>query len=332
VEVVARILETPKLPEALRASLGSNPRVRDLTSRTSVYSIVGPAGEYVLRLPVDDEAIAALVTESRVLAGLRDFVSLSLPDTRVYQLGEGIPVFALHTMIAGVDWFHLSARALLGGARSRLASDLARFFVETHSVPISLAAEWLEVRLDESLSGPSGATRLGKPRWFLGERGAGIRRRLVSILSDYETALLEETAEGYDGIVVSPEDLVFGHGDIHGGNLAFLEDDIGPKLAGVFDFGNAGVIDRNYDFGRLNLIEVGLQDSVIDEYEHLAPLQRVDRDRVNVYSRAFLFYLMAEQVGEDGYVRPDREGNFRHLKVLLREHFEHRANSRALQP
>ena len=269
---------------------------------------------YVLRFPRDALALARLRVEERVTAGLRGRVSLRIPDTRVVELGADLPSFALHEMIPGRDWFDLGLKALPAAAGSLLALDLAWLICQTHSVPLETAGEWLGLETREPGWRGHLAARDGKPSWFAGEMLEEIRRRLASTIPQDLAPVFEDVADHYDRLTVSVDDLAFGHGDLHGGNLAFAEDGVSPRLVGVFDFENAGIFDCHYDFARLNLIYDELQDRVLDEYARLVPDRPLDRARVETYTRAFLFYLLAEQVDE---------GRFEHMVRLLRTHVRH---------
>ncbi len=277
----------------------------------------------MLRFPADSASLATLRREERVTTGLRGRVSLRIPETRVLEPGGDVPPFALHEMIPGRDWFEVGVPRLHGEASARLARDLARFMRETHSVPLETAAEWLGVDTRDPEWRERLAARDGRPGWFAGEWLERIRRRLAPTLPADLAPLVEDTAARYDRVVVSPGELVLVHGDLHGGNLAFAADEVGPRLVGVFDFENAGIMDYHYDFGRLNLVYAALQDEVLDEYARLAPTRPLDRERVEACARAFVLYLLSEHVGDDGRVAPDSASGFEQLVRLLREHLEY---------
>jgi aminoglycoside phosphotransferase (APT) family kinase protein len=321
---VAALLRRQRVREALPVGLGDEPEVRGPLGRQGTFAAVGQGGTYVLRFPGDAHGLARLRIEARVTTGLLGRVSPRIPNTRVFEPGNGVPPFALHEMIPGRDWFQVGVTRLTGEASSRLARDLAGFMRGTHCVPIETAAEWLGVDTRDARWRTALAARDGRPSWFAGEALQTIRRRLASSLPADLLCHLADTAARYDRVEVSPDELVFVHGDLHGGNLAFDADEVGPRLVGVFDFENAGIMDYHYDFGRLNLVYDALQDQVLDEYARLEPARPLDRDRVETCARAFVFYLLAEHVGDDGRVAPDRAGGFDHLVRLLREHLAYR--------
>lgn len=141
--------------------------------------------------------------------------------------------------------------------------------------------------------------------------------------------VFENTAARFAALSVPPTDLVFGHGDLHGGNLVLVDDDLGPRVAGVLDFENASILDVNYDFGRLNLIDDDLQVRVIAAYQASSGRSHpLDAARIEVYSRAFLIYLMGEQVDLDGRLPASGLPNYRKLTNMLREHVDRYESSR----
>jgi aminoglycoside phosphotransferase len=110
--------------------------------------------------------------------------------------------------------------------------------------------------------------------------------------------------------------MVFGHGDMHGHNMAVAEDASGLRLVGAFDLGCTGIMDVHEDLFRLSLVSEALLDRVIAGYHDLAGQTRsLDRGRLATYYCAFLFYLMDGTSG----------AGLQHLKRLLRTHIAYSA-------
>ena len=321
---VARLLSSPELAGPAGSLVGPCPRVRLLRGRGQVFAVAGPAGEFVVRFPADEAALSRLRHEERVRRGMGRVVPVRVPDTRVVVPGDGQPVFAIHRMIPGKDWEHYRYEDLSDEARSALAADLIGFLHATHSVPLSDACEWLGIGYTGESTRKELARLEGKPGWFAPANVAEIGRRLLHRLDGELTDLFEDTAERFERLEALPEHMVFGHGDLHGGNLALVEDGIGPRLVGVFDLENAGILDIHYDFCRLNLIDDDLQDRVVVGYRALHERSRpLDGNRIEIYSRAFLLYLMGEQPEADGRISVARLANYQSLVELLRRHVEH---------
>jgi hypothetical protein len=192
--------------------------------------------------------------------------------------------------------------------------DLASLFRAFHAVLLELACTWLDLPYAGSPPTAALAARFGKPAWFCPDATAAIRTAVAPTLNRGEIALFEDTVHRFEALEADAATLVFGHGDIHGYNLAMGEDTLGPRLAGVFDLGNAGVLDIHEDLFCLSLVSESLLDEVIGAYQRLpGPARMIDRQRAAVYYRAFLFYLMAEDGG----------CGLEHLRRLLRDHLSY---------
>jgi aminoglycoside phosphotransferase len=193
-------------------------------------------------------------------------------------------------------------------ARDRLVADLASFFRDTHSIPLQVACEWLGIPFDEGSTVIRLAEMRGKPTWFSPEAAAEMRPKLLPLLNSPQRARFEDTVQRFEALETDPDNMVFGHGDLHGYNVALDDDVLGLKLSGVFDLGCAGILDIHEDFFRLSLIGEDLLEQVIQAYQGLSVRKRtLRRERIAVYYRAFLFHLMVGKSGE----------RLSHLKALL---------------
>jgi aminoglycoside phosphotransferase (APT) family kinase protein len=160
-------------------------------------------------------------------------VSLQIPDTRVFEIDD-LPTFAIHHIIPGKPltsemYEHLSAEA-----RNRLVTNLAQFFTDMHAIPLTIASEWLGYPEDYEKQ----TKQFGKPGWFGGEASLVIRASLAPVLKPQEMEWLEEVIALFDALPAESDYMVFGHGDLHGYNMAIGEDALGPKMVGVFDLGH----------------------------------------------------------------------------------------------
>jgi hypothetical protein len=308
---VATVLSSPRVRGRLGDLLGPNPRVQILGAGT--YQVTGPAGDTIVRIPKDEAHLVLLRTEEKVQDGFRKRIALLIPDTRVIDDIEGCPAFAVHRMIPGEPLTTELYDGASSEAQARLVSDLADFFCQAHSIPLAVASAWLGLCCE----GEQPAARLtltrGKPLWFDPSGVAEIRPRLLPRLDDAQAALFEDTVARFGELDSDPEYMVFGHGDLHGFNIAMGRDHVGPKLVGAFDLGCTGILDVHEDFFRLSLVSEDLLERVLAAYQvRTGRAPRLERERIAIYYRAFLFYLMAEGSGE-GLV---------HLKRLLEAHLE----------
>jgi aminoglycoside phosphotransferase len=305
------LLTTPEADRQLGLHLGPDARAASLSARRSTFQVSAAAESYVVRLAQDRAHLADLRREARIAAALQGRTALRLPDTRVV---EGEPAFALHKMIPGkpltTEHFTQSAPA----ARERLVGDLARFFRQMHGIPLRQAGEWLDIAHEGDDLAQGLAPRCGKPLWFAPDEVAAMRPELVSVLDARTWLLFERTVAQFEALAPHPEYMVFGHGDLHGYNAAVVQDDLGPRLVGVFDLENTGILDVHEDFFRLSLVSEAMLDDVLAAYQHLpGPARSLDRARIAVYYRAFLFYLMVGKAGE----------RLAHLHGLLTKHLDY---------
>jgi hypothetical protein len=311
---VVELLSSPKVSERLGGIVGEGVRAVPLSDRGDTHRVTGAGGDFVVRFPRDDVHLSALRREERVRAGLQGRVTLLIPDTSVIDDLDGYPPFAIHRMIPGDPLTSECYASLAPQARDRLIGDLVNFFHETHSVSLEVACAWLDIPFDGEQTAVKLASAQGKPVWFGPDAVADMRPRLESLIDAYQKDLFEETVRLFEGLEVTPDRMVFGHGDIHGYNVAMGEDHLGPKIVGVFDLGCAGVLDIHEDFFRLSLVSEDLLERVIAAYQDLpGQVRPIDRNRIAIYYRAFLFYLMTDKSGEA----------LDHLKSLLLDHVEY---------
>jgi len=310
---VAKILRTYPAYGGLEGQIGTLLNVKSLDDR-STFQAKTSQGNFVIRFPHNLRKYALLKKEEKVEKGFSSWINLKIPETRVYDEVYGCPVFAVHTMIPGEPLDASLYERMSPGARYRLITDLANFFNQSHRIPLTLACEWLNIKSWGESTAEVLAPMYGKPGWFEPKAVTLIGQALYPALEDSLINLFNETVVLFEGLDTDAHDLVFGHGDLHGYNMAMETDEIGPKLTGVFDLDCAGILDAHEDFFRLSLISEDLLERVIYIYQNFSNPKRVlNRQRLAIYYRAFLFYLMAEQV----------EGNLQPLLDLLAKHVDY---------
>ena len=295
---VARIIRTYPASAGLESQVGLLIKITHVSGLT--YQAMTSNGDFIFRFPPNIQRYELLKREEKIQKGLTGRVNLRIPDTHVYDQANGCPIFAVHKRIAGEPLVSGLYEHLSPGARYRLITDLANFFYQTHRVPLSLACEWLDQQSWGESTAEVLAPLYGKLEWFDAKTVSLIGQALSCVLESEQINLFNETVEAFEGLDSDAHNLVFGHGDLHGYNMAIEADELGPKLTGVFDFGCAGILDVHEDFFRLSLISEDLLERVIYIYQNFSRQQRIlNRRRLAIYYRAFLFYLMAEQVERD---------------------------------
>jgi hypothetical protein len=203
---------------------------------------------------------------------------------------------------------------LVPTARDRLVGDLARFFRQTHGIPLRVVCEWLDMLYEGERTVAAWASAHKDHPWFGPDAITEMRPLLEPLLDADQGRLFEDTARRFGALETSPDHMVFGHGDIHGYNVAMGQDDLGARIVGVFDLGCTGILDLHEDFFRLSLVSEDLVERVMDAYcALLGPDRPLDRDRIAIYYRAFLFHLMMDSA------RSRLDG----LKQLLSAHVQY---------
>ncbi len=312
----ARIIHAYPEYGGLEGQIGKLVKINQVSGFT--YQAAASKGDFIFRFPPNIDRYDLLKKEEKIQKELASWVTLKIPDTRVYDQAYGSPVFAVHKKIAGEPLEAGMYEHLSPGVRYRLITDLANFFYQTHKVPLTTACEWLDLQSWGESTAEVLAPLYGKLEWFDAKTVTFIGQALANTLEKEQINLFNETVVAFDGLDTDTHDLVFGHGGLHGYNMAIETDELGPKLTGVFDFGSAGILDVHEDFFRLSLISEDLLERVVYIYQNFSHQQRIlNRRRLAIYYRAFLFYLMAEHA----------EGNLKPLMDLLSKHVEYYAAS-----
>ena len=315
---VEKVLRVHAVRERVGHLIGDEQNLKVTRLSPTTFQITAANGDYILRFPRDEGQLRMLRIEENVQAGMRSFVRVRIPDTVVVNDIFPNPPFAMHRRIPGRPLTSEEYVGLSPDQRDRLIEDLAVFFVETHAIPLRVACKWLDLPYTGSSTAAELAAMRGKPLWFSTGAVAEIHSKLTHVLDETQMDCFWTTASQFSALKSFSDYMVFGHGDMHGYNMAIGQDDLGPRLVGVFDLGCVGILDIHEDFFRLSLISEDLLERVIGRYSSLTRHNRsLDRHRIAVYYRAFLFYLMADQSGE----------GLEHLKRLLRLHLAHRSVS-----
>jgi hypothetical protein len=311
---VLKLISSPEVSSRLANPLGEVIQVTTLSDRKGTYAVNGSRGDFIVRLAHDEAHLATLRKEASIQQGLQKCVAVRVPDTQVIDGLEEVPAFAIHHLIPGEPLTSSYLSNLSPEAYQRLVNDLVLFFHATHAIPLELACEWLEIPFNGEKTTAELALAYGKPVWFNPQAVAEMRPKLDPRLDDNLWSLFEETICLFEALEVFPETMVFGHGDMHGFNMAMGTDPTGDRLIGVFDLECAGILDIHEDFFRLSLVSEDLLERVLAAYQNLTGRTRpINRERIAIYYRAFLFYLMAEVPEE----------NLAHLKAMLHKHLEY---------
>ncbi len=294
---VEQFLASPQIKESLSRWTAGTCRVELLSDdpdRGVVYRVHSGQGGCVLRFPLDKRQETTLRRESRIARELLPLVCMDIPETRFFPAENGWPAHAVHQWIAGEPLTTEMYDHMPEGSKCKLAHALAEFLSTLHSVDLTTAATCYD---DGALAHL--APGYGKPQWFDGRLRARIPDALHPHLDPTLILAVTETIRGFETLAVDGKELALCHGDIHGYNLAMRAAAQGYELGGVFDFEIVGILDAHEDFFRLYFVSSDLVERVVDAYEEKRNQVTLDMARVGLYWRAFLIYLMMENLEID---------------------------------
>lgn len=185
--------------------------------------LVIDAGRLIFKFPRDDTALARLRTEALSLRFAAAYSCVPIPDLNLVEdpqlAREGGPaLFSVHETIVGSSLEPADYAAMGLAERERIAGEIAATMVAFHRADPAAAREY---GVPSAPVWPSvSALRTAADTYCDGQ---------IAALA--HAVLCQWQASGEDHIV-------FGHFDTHGWNMALSED---GTLAGLFDFGHAGV-------------------------------------------------------------------------------------------
>ena len=226
----------------------------------------------MFRFPKTQDTTDRVAGEAALLELLRPKVSLQIP--RLFYSHE---TFVSYHKIAGQALTFELYHKLDGQEKNRLALDFATFFYQVHkSLDVGYArmsgvqdAEW-------PLSCEILIEKLGKK------------------LPDKRLEKLFTHMRAWrDSFIVSPDDIVVVHNDVHEKNIAF--DTNINRINGIFDFSDRAIGDRYLEFRYLYLISPELMENAAQEYARLVG-QNFNMQRVLYYYVATEFSRLTECV------------------------------------
>ena len=210
----------------------------------------------VFKFPRHTAAETRLRREASLLQLVREHSTLPVPDI---SLIEADPVFSCHAIIRGNQLLPEHYDGLPETKRDRLASDVARFLVSLHAIPVTtaLAAGAVEVAAFAPVQSVGDIAQSLAPA----DGGADALR----VVADYQCLLTD------------PLGKVFGHFDCHGWNMAYEAER--RVLSGIFDFGDSGIGEAHREFVYPSLLSPEHAFRVLGHYERWSG-RSVDRNRV----------------------------------------------------
>lgn len=221
-------------------------------------------GDLIVRFPRFPGGAAALRREAAILDAIRPHVGLPIPDFAYRRLdpSHGDALFVGYRRLPGEPFRHDLAATLDEGTRARVATQLARFLRALHAIPRRGAiGAALPVACGSAAPDWRGGWRdlYARIRAVVFPRvAADVRARIASLFSPF---LADDANFAFAPALI--------HGDFGTGNILF---DCGAgKIAGIIDFGSAGLGDPAYDLAVLLTYGESFAQHALAAYPALRP-------------------------------------------------------------
>jgi aminoglycoside phosphotransferase len=257
-------------------------------------------GNYIVKMPRPKRGLAGINAEQAVTDLIRDKVQLPIPAISVHA-DHG--VMARYRKLPGVTLDKSRYSKLAEDDKQSLANQFAQFIVAMHSTPKDLIKE-AKINL--------------APSWQLSleliEKQLGTEQELVI------KTLLPEVVRNHKQLQVPEANQVFGHFDLHGGNV--LVNQQHNKVTGIIDFGNCKIGDLHQELSVMNLSSPDLAERIARCYEQLTQ-RKLNKLLIQHYTTVFYLNLLA------GLKRKKADQKFNYWLGELNQWYEHLLKDRA---
>ncbi len=268
--------------------------VRSAREGRSVWEVEAAHGHFIARVATGEGDSDRLWREKR-LTEFMDFLPVPLPPITVHAAPGGVAI-ALRPKIEGeVASREMFENRFSDSDRQAFVCDVAALLHQMHATPLEAACRGLGIPV---LGQQAAAAEVGCARWLDAER---IEAATAAPRSGnpWLEGLWKETRSWFVRYRVDPADMVFGHGDLHGGNMIVAPRGDGFRLVGIFDLENGGIVNLYDEFLRIYLMDVDMGRRIVETYNQLPGLARtVAAPAIGHFYRAFLFFLLHQSTNE----------------------------------
>lgn len=257
-------------------------------------------GDYIVKLPKPHRGVNGVAAEQKITDFLSGKVQLPIPSISVHA--EPV-VLARYRKLWGETFDKNRYTQLSDDNKNALATQLAKFITDLHAIPASVV---------------QGAKLELAPSWEL--KPDLVEEQLSDSDDNVIKALLPEVLRNQRALEVPKSNVVFGHFDLHGGNLVFDKEH--ANVTGVIDFGNCKLGDLHQDLSTMNLSSPDLTTRIVDQYEQFSR-RKVNRLLIQHYTTVFYLNLLA------GLKRNKTDDKFNYWLGELHRWYDHLINERA---
>lgn len=212
----------------------------------------------IFRFPKFEEGIKQLAIETAILEGIQDQVSLKIPKPIYHHMKTSVvgEAFVGYEMIKGEPLWRETVSSITEEAvLQKLATQIAMFLKELHSISV-----------EDSIA-------VSLPLLDTREEWLDLYKRIQAKLYEFmrpeaKIAVTEHFEHYLDTPKIFAFEPTLRHGDFGTVNLLYDEDT--QSIAGVIDFGSAGLGDPAVDFAGI-ISPVGYGESFLKRFEGVYP-------------------------------------------------------------
>lgn len=257
-------------------------------------------GDYMVKLPRPHRGLDGLNTEQSVTDFIRHKVQFPVPALSIHA---DPVVLARYRKLPG-STFDKSRYAVLSEPdKNTLAEQLAGFMTACHATT-QKEIEQANITLS--------------PSWQLST--SLIEEQLSSEEEPVIKAILPEVIRNHKALEVPESNRVFGHFDLHGGNV--LLNNAHNQITAVIDFGNCKFGDLHQDLSVMNLTSPDLADRMARYYEQ-STQRKLNKLLMQHYTTIFYLHLLA------GLKRQKIDQKYTYWLGELHRWYEHLLRDRA---
>ncbi len=227
-------------------------------------------GSFIVKFPRPSRGIKGVISEVKVTDFMRDRLNVPIPSISLHEK----PVFmGRYQKLSGKVLDKARYKTLTNVEKNQLAAQMAESMLAFHNVTHD-EVEKNAFELNES--------------WSLSTEL--IKAQLSSENEHVFSALLNEVIQNHESLEVPDSNKVFGHFDLHGGNV--LLDSDHKNLSAILDFGNCKIGDVHQDLSVMNLSSPDFAMRIATHYESISDRQ-LNRLLIQHYTTIFYLNLLA---------------------------------------
>jgi len=260
----------------------------------ATFEVEGPKGSFIVRVVEPGLGLERLKKEQR-LGEFLSFLPVKVPRIAIHEAPGG-GILGIYRKIDGESFSGEMFNDLFSKRdREVFVGDVAELLNRLHAVSMAEGCRALGI---SAMTKQEAAREFRFGGWF---DAVAIERALTADLGRDARLkdVWDDTREWFESYETDPDDMVFGHGDLHGGNMAIASTPDGYRLAGVFDLQIGGIVNLYDEFLRIRLMDDVVGRRIVEAYNRMPGRARpVDAGTLGHAFRAFGFYLAHENSGE----------------------------------